>query len=134
VHPDIFAGFRLNFGKVMGSPEDPRMALFRFGLGAAWVDELKTTISGTDRIAVAKVGGGYKYRDDVVPALEFEVVLPVKNLQTVRVAGRIYGDMNPTPWTITAGYSLDLAKLTAGFVGYRDNYKKTAGTPAAGQK
>lgn len=130
VHPDMFVGLRLNFGKVMGSPEDPRMALFRFGLGAAWVDELKTTISGTDRIAVAKVGGGYKYRDDIVPALEFEVVLPVKNLQTVRVAGRIYGDMNPTPWTITAGYSLDLAKLMSGFVGFRDNYKKTDETPA----
>jgi hypothetical protein len=122
-HPDLFGGYRVNLGEIMGRPDDPRIALFRLGVGYAFIDEVKTNPAASKLTALLDGNGNPEYKFRGAPAMDFEVTLPLAKLQTVRVGGRLYADMKPTPWTITLGYTIDLAKFTSGLFGAQEPAK-----------
>jgi len=114
-HWDTFLGFHGNLTGFLDKDTGPRTSLLRFGLGAAQLDTLQ--YADASKTMVTMTGIIPKYKKVIKPAFEAEIWYPIKNLGTFRISSRLYGNLDPTPWSVEAAYSVDLDSLMNGLFG-----------------
>ncbi|MBI2512036.1 MAG: hypothetical protein HYV96_08655 [Opitutae bacterium] len=130
VHPRYFAGIVGKFGRVITKDDGKkRLALAHLGLGQAWFDNVQLDPDDPTRSHVLFDGVVPSYRQNKSMALEFELFYPVLDANYAYLGARLYNHTDPGQWSVTVGYSLDLAEFFSSF-----KSKSNAAEPATANK
>lgn len=120
VHPDHFYGLRFNLGSPVWTGKKYQMSLLRIGVGAAVVDQLRTDPTSFG-LKVPYQGSRPLYDQKTVPVIESEVWYPVSPSSSVRLGARLYDELDPNPWTISLGYTVDVGRVFKALSGFQDS-------------
>lgn len=134
VHPRYFAGVVGKFGRVITKDDGKkRLALAHLGLGRAWFDNVQLDPDDATRTHVLFDGAVPRYRQHRSMALEFELFYPVLDANYAYLGARLYNHADPGQWSVTVGYSLDLAEFFSSFKS-KSNTAEPADAKAAEKK
>lgn len=131
IHPRFFGGLVANISRVIESDEGKtkRLALLRLGFGYARIDNLKLDPTDPTGETVLFKGSLPVYERKTGPAAEAELFYPVGKAAYVTVGARLYGEMDPSPWSLSLGYTIDPIEALKGFIP-----EKNTSEPAAEKK
>jgi hypothetical protein len=118
VHPRFFGGLVANIGRVIevDSDKTKRMALLHLGLGFARIDNVVFDPTDPTKGTILFDGAAPLYRRKTGPAAEAELFFPVSKAAYATVGARFYGQMDPSPWSLSLGMTVDLVGAIKGIV------------------